>query len=53
MDVFGCPKLARARFASKDFLVKAPPVDDKKYDSLYARDSTKPVFAYWHVIWLP
>jgi hypothetical protein len=39
--------------ASKDFLEKAPRVDDKKYDSLYARESAEPVFTYWHVIWLP
>jgi hypothetical protein len=39
--------------ASKDFLEKAPRVDDKKYDSLYARESALPVFTYWHVILLP
>ena len=39
--------------ASKDFLEKAPRVDDKKYDSLYARESAEPVFTYGHVIWLP
>ena len=39
--------------ASKDFLEKAPRVDDKKYHSLYARESAEPVFIYWHVIWLP
>ncbi len=39
--------------ASKDFLEKAPRVDDKKYDSFYARESAEPVFTYWHVIWLP
>jgi PRC-barrel domain len=39
--------------ANKDFLEKAPRVEDKKYDSLFARQTAEPVFTYWHVIWLP
>ena len=38
---------------TKEFLEKAPRVEDKKYDSLYARETAEPVFGYWHVIWLP
>jgi PRC-barrel domain len=39
--------------ANKDFLEKAPRVEDRKYESLYRRETAEPVFTYWRVIWLP
>jgi sporulation protein YlmC with PRC-barrel domain len=38
--------------ATKDRLEKAPKVESKNYERLYARQDAEPIFVYWHVTWV-
>ncbi|MEY2486609.1 MAG: hypothetical protein QOH39_2257 [Verrucomicrobiota bacterium] len=37
--------------ATKDRLEKAPKMEGKHYERLYARQEAEPIFVYWHVTW--
>ncbi len=38
--------------ATKDRLEKAPKVEGRNYDRLYARETAEPIFVYWHETWV-
>jgi len=38
--------------ATKERLEKAPKVEGKNYERLYARETAEPIFIYWEETWL-